>query len=87
MVSKLQFKRVKFDQEANIRLRTLKARTGITPNILCRVALCMSLEDPAVPDPKSYPEDSDREINRGVLFGDEEDLLTALTRQRLLEDE
>jgi len=83
---KLKLRRVRFSKDADIGLRTLKARTGITPNLLCRVALCLSLEEPGVPDPGQYPEDSDREINKPTLLGDYETLFTALAVQRTAQD-
>ena len=82
----LQLKRICFSKDADNWLRVLKSRTGITPNLLCRIGLCMSLEEMGVPDPEKYPEDSDREINRYTLLGEYDDLFSALLRQRLLKD-
>lgn len=79
----LQLKRVKFCKEADSWLRTLKSRTGITPNLLCRLGFCLSLEEPSMPDPAKYPEDSAREINRYTLVGEFDTLYEALLRQRL----
>ena len=67
------------------KIRTLKGRTGLTPNILCRFALTLSLRDPGVPDPSSYSNDG-MEFNRYTLFGSYEVLLLALVRQRCLQD-
>lgn len=39
--------------EVDQRLIHLKARTGLTPNLLCRIGFCLSLNDPSVPDPAS----------------------------------
>jgi len=83
---KLRLRRVRFSKDADIALRTLKARTGITPNLLCRLALCLSLKEPGVPVPGQYPEDSDREINKPTLLGDYETLFTALVVQRIFRD-
>ena len=82
----LQLKRVRFSKEADTWLRVLKSRTGITPNILCRMALCLSLEERGVPDPRTYPEDSDRQIDRPTLLGEYDAAFVALLRQRLLND-
>jgi DNA sulfur modification protein DndE len=82
----LRLKRLTFSKEADNWLRVLKSRTGITPNILCRIGLCLSLEERGVPDPAKYPEDSDREINRYTLLGEYEGVLLALLRQRLARD-
>jgi DNA sulfur modification protein DndE len=79
----LQLKRVKFCKESDSWLRTLKSRTGITPNLLCRLGFCLSLEESSLPDPARYPEDSGREINRYTLVGEFDALYEALLRQRL----
>ena len=83
---KLQLRRLRFSKEADNWLRVLKARTGVTPNVLARMGYALSLEEPSVPDPSKFPEDSDREISRGTLLGEHEGLWIALLRQRLLND-
>ena len=82
----LRLKRLTFSKEADNWLRVLKSRTGITPNLLCRIGFCISLEEKGVPDPQKYPEDSDREINRYTLLGEYEGVMLALLRQRLARD-
>ena len=67
------------------KIRTLKGRTGLTPNILCRFALALSLQDPGIPDPTSFPSDG-MEFNRYTLLGPHEPLILALLRQRCVED-
>lgn len=67
------------------KVRTLKGRTGLTPNILCRFALALSLRDPGVPDPSAFPNDG-MEFNRYTLLGIHEVLILSLVRQRCLQD-
>ena len=67
------------------RVRTLKGRTGLTPNVLCRFALALSLRDPGVPDPGAFPNDG-MEFNSYTLFGVHEVLILSLLRQRCLQD-
>lgn len=67
------------------RLPQLKARTGLTPNVLCRLGFCLSLADPGTPDPTQYTEDG-FEFNRYTLLGDYEPLLMGLLRERLLKE-
>ena len=67
------------------KVRTLKGRTGLTPNILCRFALALSLRDPGVPDPAAFPNDG-MEFNRYTLLGVHEVLILSLLRQRCLQD-
>ncbi len=72
--------------QADQLLSQLKGRTGLTPNLLCRFAFCLSLREGSAPDPAAYPEDSKREFNRYTLTGEWDILILALLRERLLED-
>ncbi len=85
-MSELQLKRLRFSKEADNWLRVLKSRTGITPNLLCRLGFCLSLEEPGVPSVDRYPEDSEREINRFTLLGEYDALFVAMLRQRVTHD-
>lgn len=61
-------------------MRTLKARTGITPNILARMGFALSLEESgAPPDPFAF-EEVGREINRNTLLGQHDEAFVALLR-------
>jgi DNA sulfur modification protein DndE len=81
----VQLNKVKLGKDASDRLKHLKARTGIAPNVLSRIGFCLSLSEPAIPNPATYPED-DREFNRYTLLGEWDDLYVALIRQRLAKD-
>src|SRR5688500_8988133 len=73
----MKIQRVRFSTEADNRLRMLKATTGLTPNIICRLGLCVSLEEPG--DPRSDSSGlSQREINRYTLLGEYDQLFVAL---------
>lgn len=82
----MKLTRVRFCDEADQRLRHLKARTSLTANLLCRIGFCLSLEDPIILDPAGYPEDSAREIDRPTLTGQYDALFLALLRERCLRD-
>ncbi|QDS88694.1 hypothetical protein EC9_28860 [Rosistilla ulvae] len=82
----MHLNKIKLTKDASDRLKQLKARTGLTPNILSRIGFCMSLSDPAIPDPGEYPEE-DREFNRYTLLGEWDALYVAMLRQRMLNDE
>jgi DNA sulfur modification protein DndE len=77
----LKVQRVKFSAEADGRLRMLKARTGLTPNIICRLGLCLSLDEPGLPRSDSS-EPSQREINRYTLLGEYDLLFVTLLSVR-----
>src|SRR5688572_21083503 len=80
-MSQLKLQRIRFSVEADNRLRMLKARTGLTPNILCRLGVCLSLAEPGEPVTDSS-ELSQREINRYTLLGEYDKLFVALFLQR-----
>lgn len=82
----MKLSRLRVCQEVDQRLISLKARTGLTPNLLCRVGFCLSLNDPSVPDAAAYPPDSDRELNRYTLTGEWDAYFVALLRERCAED-
>ena len=82
----MKLNRLKVCKEVDQRLIQLKARTGLNPNLLCRIGFCLSLNDPAVPNPAAYPPDSDREINRYTLLGEWDDYFVALLRERCSHD-
>lgn len=71
--------------EASERLNTLKLRTGLTPNILCRFGLCLSLREAEVPDPLAYASKG-LEFNQSTLTGEYNSLFEALVRERCIAD-
>lgn len=77
----LKLQRIRFSVEADNRLRMLKARTGLTPNILCRLGVCLSMAEPGDPVSDSS-EMSQREINRYTLLGEHDKLFVSLLFQR-----
>lgn len=82
----MRMTRLRVCKEVDQRLMQLKARTGLNPNLLCRLGFCLSLNDPSVPDPAAYPPDSDREINRYTLTGEWDEYFVALLRERCAHD-
>jgi DNA sulfur modification protein DndE len=52
---------------------------------LSRIGFCLSLNEPAIPNPEAYPEE-DREFNRYTLLGEWDELFVALLRQRVSND-
>lgn len=77
MMEELTIQRIPFSKDADNKLRSLKARTGITPNLLCRIGFCMSLEIISQPSSVDIVEKG-REINRFTLFGEYEQCFVAL---------
>ncbi len=81
----LQFSRIHTSQRSRGILSNLKIKTGLTPNILSRFGICLSLKDPSVPNPEEFDE-LGTEFLPLVLFGEHEKLFLALMIDRLHRD-
>lgn len=82
----MSLSRIYVNKEVDQALRTLKARTGLTPNLLCRFGFCLSLAEPGIPDPQLYADSQAREFNRYTLTGQWDLFFFALLRERLVQD-
>lgn len=89
----MHYSKLKISKDATSRLRSLKQKTHITPNLLCRYALMQSLEDGPLGD-IPLPDQDGQEFNAYTLTGELTELLLALVRsveeqegQRKLSDE
>jgi DNA sulfur modification protein DndE len=81
----MKLTRLRLTKDASNRIRFLAGKTGLTPNLLCRIGFCLSLSEPTVPNPNEYT-DEDREFNRYTLLGEFDPLFVALLRQRSAHD-
>jgi DNA sulfur modification protein DndE len=62
----------------------LKGRTGLTPNILGRIAFCLSLKEPGIPNENK--DSQGQEFNRYTLTGEWDTFYIALLKMRLIND-
>src|SRR5438874_2179416 len=81
----MKLTKLRLTKDASNRLRFLAGKTGLTPNLLCRLGFCLSLSEPSAPRPEDYPEE-DREFNRYTLLGEYDALYVALLRERCTND-
>ena len=81
----MSFNRIRISRGATVRLQQLKGKTGLTPNILSRLAVCYSLNEPRTPDPSEYDEDG-QEFNRYTLTGEWDGFFIALLKERCIHD-
>lgn len=77
----MKLTKLRLTKDSSNRLRHLAGKTGLTPNLLCRLGFCLSLSEASVPNPADYPEE-EREFNRYTLLGEYDALFVALLRQR-----
>lgn len=82
----MPFSRLYVSADVDNKLRVLKMRTGLTPNLLCRMGFCLSLSELGVPDLQLYSDTQAREFNRYTLTGQYDLFFFSLLRERLLED-
>ncbi len=80
----MRFTKLKISADAESRLRSLRQRTGLTPNLLCRMAIMLSLEDGPVGSGTETNEGGS-EFNAYTLTGDHDRLIFAMLR--LVEEE
>ncbi len=78
----MRFGRIRLSYRSQNLLSQIKNRTGLTPNVAGRFAICMSLNDPSPPNPSEFDENGS-EMHPSVLFGEYEDVFMALFIQRL----
>lgn len=80
-----KFNRITIGSDATNRLEMLKADTGMTPNYLCRIGFCYSLNEPRPPNPEEYDSDG-QTFNRFTLLGEHDALYMALLKERLIQE-
>lgn len=72
--------RIRISKSASDQLKLIKQRTGLTPNILCRIAIMLSLKRASLN--KKYNAKVDGlEFNLSTLFGEHVALYECLLRQ------
>lgn len=74
----MRFTKVKISQDASSRLRSIRQKTGLTPNLLCRMAAMLSLEEGPVGD--LIVDEAGQEFNAYTLTGDYNGLIAAMLR-------
>jgi DNA sulfur modification protein DndE len=81
----LKFSRIRLSAKSQNLLGRLKARTGLTPNLLARFALCLSIKEKSTPITSQYDKEGN-DIEPAVLFGEYESLYLGLMKNRLNKD-
>lgn len=78
--------RIYIGEQAASKLRGLQQRVQVTPNLLCRVGLSISLDDVSPVDVSLYADGNAREFQMSTLLGQYQELFLALLRERMAED-
>ncbi|MGD9890822.1 MAG: DNA sulfur modification protein DndE [Geminicoccaceae bacterium] len=75
----MHYSKLRISADATSKLRALRQRTGLRPNLLCRIALMSSLEDGPLGD-LWVPDEQGLEFNAYTLTGEYGALFAALLR-------
>ncbi|WP_404337777.1 DNA sulfur modification protein DndE [Sphingomonas sp. MMS12-HWE2-04] len=75
----MRYSKLKISSDATSKLRALRQRTGLTPNLLCRIALMTSLEEGPVGGAQA-PDEDGSEFNAYTLTGEYGAMFAALLR-------
>jgi len=82
-IKEITIETVRVSEKGKNQLVTLKRKTGIQNwNVLCRWALCVSLNDPSVPPKEKRQAESSIEMTWKVFGGTHADVYLALLIQR-----
>lgn len=79
-------KKIQLDEASTQILKTMKGRTGLTHQYLCRLGFCLSLSEAGQLDPDSYDEQG-IEFNRYTLTGEWDRLFVAYLREWLARED
>lgn len=75
----MHYSKLRISADATSKLRSLRQRTGLTPNLLCRIALSASLEEGRLGS-APIPDEDGSEFNAYTLTGEYGALFAALLR-------
>jgi DNA sulfur modification protein DndE len=75
----VHYSKLRISADATSKLRSLRQRTGVTPNLLCRMAIMLSLEEGPLGG-AVIPDEDGSEFNAYTLTGEYGALIAALLR-------
>lgn len=75
----MHYSKLKISSDATSKLRSLRQRTGLTPNLLCRIAVMISLEEGPI-GTVAIPDEDGSEFNAYTLTGEYGALFAGLLR-------
>ena len=73
--------RVKLSTKSTDKFRYLKSKTGLTPNILARIAMMLALKEGSNLSNAGVADNDGQDLNKSVLFGDYEDVYDVMINQ------
>lgn len=79
--------RVSLSQKATDKLRYIKSKTGLTPNILSRIAIMLAIKEGNNLQNSGVNDYEGQVLSRDVLFGDHQELYSVLIKQHFAEQD
>ena len=76
----MRLNRIHTSEDSRNKLSILKSRTGLLPNILCRIGLVLSLSEPNPPEVDIDTSDGS-ELHRDTLMGEWDPIIVALLEE------
>ena len=76
----MRLNRIHTSKDSRNKLSILKSRTGLLPNLLCRIGLMLSLAEPNKPEVDKDTTDGS-ELHRDTLMGEWDPLIIALVEE------
>jgi DNA sulfur modification protein DndE len=81
----MSFNRLRVTEKSTKYFASIKGRTGLTPNIISRMALCLSISDSSLLDSR-LDDEKGQEFNRYTLLGEWDNFFIAMLKERLIHD-
>lgn len=76
----MRLNRIHTSEDSRNKLSILRSRTGLLPNVLCRIGLMLSLGEPNAPEVDMDASDGS-ELHRDTLMGEWDPLIVALLEE------
>lgn len=78
--TEMKFSSIKLSSRSQLLLGRLKGVTGLTPNLLARYALCISMTEKSIPLEEEFGNDEGSQIEPIILFGEYESIYNGLVK-------
>lgn len=77
--------KIRLSEKSSNYLPYLRSRLKMTPNLICRFALCLSISDSSDPDTR-LDDEKGLEFSRFTLLGEYDDFYVSILKERLIKD-
>jgi DNA sulfur modification protein DndE len=82
----MKFSNIRLSERTQNIFGRLKGTTGLTPNLLARYAICLSIKEKSEPSFEEFGNDKGSMIEPAILFGEYEPIFLGLMKNRMKKD-